>query len=180
MRPLGTQQHPLPPERFGLCCEVKNVASCLDVVLDPVGGCLEEMQAATFPAHLDPFDMLRSREPERRPRPSLCLRAGLGTVLDECPGLAHQGMGDDPIVPLIIKSAIARFGKAPAVVAPSRAPSAPQRYADSEVVCDALDLAAIEQLGATHPGVKIKLLENLSLCLCRRLRLANRKLSVFE
>ena len=43
-----------------------------------------------------------------------------------------------------------------------------------------MSLADLEHLGTTHPGIKIKLLESLSLCLCRRLRKANRKLSLFD
>jgi len=61
-----------------------------------------------------------------------------------------------------------------------RAPRSATIVADSEVECDALSLADIERLGASHPGIKIKLLESLSLCLCRRLRTANRKLSLFD
>jgi glutaminase len=61
-----------------------------------------------------------------------------------------------------------------------RAPRSAMITADSEVTCDALTIANLEQLGTTHPAVKIKLLENLSLCLCQRLRKANRKLSMFE
>ncbi|MSU57461.1 MAG: hypothetical protein EXS35_04655 [Pedosphaera sp.] len=61
-----------------------------------------------------------------------------------------------------------------------RAPRSAMIVADSEVVCDALKLEDLERLGVTHPGIKIKLLEALSLCLCRRLRIANRKLSVFD
>jgi glutaminase len=61
-----------------------------------------------------------------------------------------------------------------------RAPRSATIIADSEVVCDALTLTDLERLGTTHPGIKIKLLESLSLCLCRRLRTANRKLSLFD
>jgi glutaminase len=50
--------------------------------------------------------------------------------------------------------------------------------ADSDIECDMLNLENFEQLGKTNPGIKIKLLENLSLCLCRRLR--ERKLSVLD
>jgi glutaminase len=42
--------------------------------------------------------------------------------------------------------------------------------ADSEVVCDVLRLEDFEGLGTTHPEIKIKLLKNLVLCLCRRMR----------
>jgi CRP-like cAMP-binding protein len=58
------------------------------------------------------------------------------------------------------------------------APRTATIIADSEITCDVLNRANFEPLGATHPGIKIKLLENLSLCLCRRLR--ERKLSVLE
>ena len=50
--------------------------------------------------------------------------------------------------------------------------------ADSEVICDVLSLEDFERLGSTQPGIRIKLLENLSLCLCRRMR--ERKLGVFD
>jgi hypothetical protein len=43
-----------------------------------------------------------------------------------------------------------------------------------------LSLDDFETLSTSHPSVKIKLLENLCLCLCRRLRKANRELSVFD
>ena len=61
-----------------------------------------------------------------------------------------------------------------------RAPRSATIVADSQIVCDVLSVEELERLGATHPGIKIKLLEGLSLCLCRRLRVANRKLSVFD
>jgi len=61
-----------------------------------------------------------------------------------------------------------------------RAPRSASIVADSEVICDVLGLEEIDKLGTTHPEIKIKLLEGLSLCLCRRLRVANRKLSVFD
>jgi CRP-like cAMP-binding protein len=61
-----------------------------------------------------------------------------------------------------------------------RAPRSAMIVADSPVTCDALRVEDFDQLGTTHPGIKIKLLESLSLCLCRRLRAANRKLSVFD
>ena len=58
------------------------------------------------------------------------------------------------------------------------APRTATIIADSEITCDVLNRESFQQLGASHPGIKIKLLENLSLCLCRRLR--ERKLSVLE
>jgi glutaminase len=61
-----------------------------------------------------------------------------------------------------------------------RAPRSAMIVADSQVTCDALSVEDFDRLGETHPGIKIKLLEGLSLCLCRRLRTANRKLSVFD
>jgi CRP-like cAMP-binding protein len=61
-----------------------------------------------------------------------------------------------------------------------RAPRLAMIIADSSVECDALSVEDFEQLGVTHPSIKIKLLESLSRCLCRRLRTANRKLSVFD
>ena len=42
--------------------------------------------------------------------------------------------------------------------------------ADSEIICDVLSLEDFARLGSTQPGIKIKLLENLSLCLCCRMR----------
>lgn len=69
------------------------------------------------------------------------------------------------------------FGEMAAI---DRAPRSAMIVADSEVQCDVLSLEAFERLGQTHPTIKIKLLENLSLCLCQRLRTANRKLSVYD
>ena len=61
-----------------------------------------------------------------------------------------------------------------------RAPRSARIIADTEVECDLLSIDDLEQLGASHPPVQIKLLENLSLSLCRKLRKANRELSVFD
>ncbi len=61
-----------------------------------------------------------------------------------------------------------------------RAPRSAMIVADTEVTCDVMSLGDFDRLGSTHPGIKIKLLENLSLCLCRRLRTVNRKLAVFD
>jgi glutaminase len=69
------------------------------------------------------------------------------------------------------------FGEMAAI---DRAPRSAMIVADSPVTCDVLNLDAFEKLGSTHPGIKIKLLENLSLTVCRRLRTANRKLSVYD
>jgi glutaminase len=61
-----------------------------------------------------------------------------------------------------------------------RAPRSAMIVADTEVECDLLTVEDIEPLGQTYPGIKIKLLENLCLGLCRKLRKANRELSTFE
>ncbi len=61
-----------------------------------------------------------------------------------------------------------------------RAPRSATIVADTEVECDLLALDAFEGLGKSHPEIRIKLLENLSLGLCRKLRKANRELSVFD
>ena len=69
------------------------------------------------------------------------------------------------------------FGEMAAI---DRAPRSAMIVADSDVVCDLLSLEDLDGLGTSHPGIKIKLLQNLALCLCRRLRTVNRKLSVFD
>ena len=69
------------------------------------------------------------------------------------------------------------FGEMAAI---DRAPRSAMIEADSEVVCDVMSLEEFDRLGTTHPGIKIKLLENLCLCLSRRLRTVNRKLAVFD
>jgi len=61
-----------------------------------------------------------------------------------------------------------------------RAPRSAMIVADSQVECDELNVADFERLGTTHPRIKIKLLKNLTVILSRRLRKANRKLSVFD
>jgi glutaminase len=61
-----------------------------------------------------------------------------------------------------------------------RAPRSAIVVADTEVECDLLSLEAFEQLGSSDPGIKIKLLENLSLGLCRKLRKANRELNALD
>jgi glutaminase len=68
------------------------------------------------------------------------------------------------------------FGEMAAV---DRAPRSAMIVADTEVECDSLALDDLDELSRSHPDLKIKLLENLNLCLCRRLRTVNRKLSVF-
>ena len=52
--------------------------------------------------------------------------------------------------------------------------------ADTEVECDVLSLENFDRLGVSHPATKIKLLNNLNLSLCHRLRKANRELSLFD
>ena len=52
--------------------------------------------------------------------------------------------------------------------------------ADTEVECDLLDVEDLTRLGESRPHIKIKLLKNLSLGLCRKLRKANREMSVLE
>jgi glutaminase len=61
-----------------------------------------------------------------------------------------------------------------------RAPRSAMIQADTEVECDLLGLEQIAELSRSHPGIKITLLENLSLGLCRKLRKANREISVLE
>jgi glutaminase len=60
------------------------------------------------------------------------------------------------------------------------APRSAMIVADTDIECDILTIEEFEALGSSHPGVKIKLLRNLSLGLCRRLRKANRELSLFD
>lgn len=61
-----------------------------------------------------------------------------------------------------------------------RSPRSATIEADSTVQCRILTVAAFDQLGDEHPVIKIKLLENLSRGLSRKLRKANLELSVFE
>jgi glutaminase len=61
-----------------------------------------------------------------------------------------------------------------------RAPRSATVIADTELVCDALDLQSFESVGLSEPGIKIKLLENLCLELSSKLRKTNRELSIFE
>jgi glutaminase len=60
------------------------------------------------------------------------------------------------------------------------APRSARIVADSEVECDLLTVEDFNRIGQSHPGIKIKMLENLSLGFCRKLRKANRQMSVFE
>ena len=50
--------------------------------------------------------------------------------------------------------------------------------ADGPVACDLLSLAKLTALGTAHPRIKMRLLENLSLSLCGKLRKANREISL--
>ena len=52
--------------------------------------------------------------------------------------------------------------------------------ADTAVECDLLKVEDFDRLGESHPRIKIVLLRNLALCLSRRLRKANREISVFD
>jgi glutaminase len=61
-----------------------------------------------------------------------------------------------------------------------RAPRSAMIVADTEIVCDVLLLRDFEALGATHPSIKIAMLENLARGLSRKLRKANRELTVLE
>jgi glutaminase len=61
-----------------------------------------------------------------------------------------------------------------------RAPRSAIIMADTEVECDVLSLEDFDELGRSHPNIKIKLLDSLSLGLCRKLRKANREISVFD
>jgi len=60
------------------------------------------------------------------------------------------------------------------------APRSAMIVADTEVECDVLSLENFDKLGVRHPMTKIKLLSNLTLELCHRLRKANRELSLFD
>jgi len=60
------------------------------------------------------------------------------------------------------------------------APRSAMIVADTEVECDVLSLENFDMLGVRHPATKIKLLTNLTLGLCHRLRKANRELSLFD
>ena len=60
------------------------------------------------------------------------------------------------------------------------APRSANIVADTDAECHALALEDFQQLGKTHPAIKIKLLEQLCLDLTSKLRKANRELNVFE
>lgn len=57
------------------------------------------------------------------------------------------------------------------------APRSATVIADTDVSCDLLTLGKLAALGAVHPKIKIHILENLSLDLCRKLRKANREIA---
>ncbi|MEI9895790.1 MAG: glutaminase A [Chthoniobacter sp.] len=57
------------------------------------------------------------------------------------------------------------------------APRSATIIADTEVACDLLTIGKLAALGAVHPKIKIHILENLSLDLCRKLRKANREIA---
>jgi glutaminase len=57
------------------------------------------------------------------------------------------------------------------------APRSATIVADTDVSCDLLTIGKLTALGATHPKIKIHILENLSLDLCRKLRKANREIA---
>ena len=61
-----------------------------------------------------------------------------------------------------------------------RAPRSAIIMADTKVECDLLSLEDFDELGRSHPNIKINLLDSLSLGLCRKLRKANREISVFD
>jgi len=61
-----------------------------------------------------------------------------------------------------------------------RAPRSAAVTADTEVECDLLKLEDFEQLGESHPHIQTVLLRNLALGLTRKLRKANREISVFD
>ena len=69
------------------------------------------------------------------------------------------------------------FGEMAAI---DHSPRSAMIVADTDVECDVLSLENFERLGVCHPSPKIKLLKNLTLSLCRRLRKANRELSLFD
>ena len=61
-----------------------------------------------------------------------------------------------------------------------RAPRSAVVTADTDVECDLLQLEDFERLSKTHPRIQIVLLCNLARSLSRRLRKANREISVFD
>ena len=61
-----------------------------------------------------------------------------------------------------------------------RAPRSATILADTVAECDVLTLEDFTALGDAHPQIKIRMLENLALGLSRKLRKANRELTVLE
>jgi glutaminase len=61
-----------------------------------------------------------------------------------------------------------------------RSPRSATIVADTPVSCLVLNREGYDRLGAEHPDIKIKILENLGRTLSRKLRKANLELSVFE
>ena len=59
-----------------------------------------------------------------------------------------------------------------------RAPRSATILAEGQASCDVLSLENLESLGESHPRIKMRLLENLSLSLCAKLRKANREISL--
>jgi glutaminase len=57
------------------------------------------------------------------------------------------------------------------------APRSATIVADTDVSCDLLTIGKLTALGAVHPKIKIQILQNLSLDLCRKLRKANREIA---
>jgi len=57
------------------------------------------------------------------------------------------------------------------------APRSATIVADTDVSCDLLSVGKLAALGAAHPKIKIHVLENLNLDLCRKLRKANREIA---
>ena len=60
------------------------------------------------------------------------------------------------------------------------APRSAEIVADTDVECDVLSVDAFHGLSQTHPHIKIVILQNMTLMLCRRLRKANRELAVLD
>lgn len=58
-----------------------------------------------------------------------------------------------------------------------RAPRSATIVADTDVTCGLLTIASLEKISEQHPRIMIKLMENLSLSLCQKLRKANREIS---
>jgi glutaminase len=61
-----------------------------------------------------------------------------------------------------------------------RAPRSATVVADTDLVCDLIKVDAFERMTEEAPAIKIKLLENIGLSLCHKLRKTNRELSIFE